>query len=84
MYDNYSITKGRRDRDRKVVRCPTIYMQSVYSIQHYVITFFSDLWQVDGFLRARTSVSSTNKTDLLDITELLYTVALNTITIVLF
>ena len=22
-----------------------------YSIQHYVIKFFSDLWQVEGFLR---------------------------------
>jgi hypothetical protein len=28
-----------------------LYMRGVYSIQHYVITFFSDLWQVGGFLR---------------------------------
>jgi len=47
----------------------------VYSIQHYVIKFVSDLWQVDGFLW----VSSTNKTDCHDITEILSKVALNTI-----
>jgi hypothetical protein len=33
----------------------------VYSIQHYVIKFVSDLRQVGGFLG--TPVSSTNKTD---------------------
>jgi hypothetical protein len=47
----------------------------VYSIQHYVIKFVSDLWQVGGFLR----VSSTNKTDHHDINEILLKVALNTI-----
>jgi hypothetical protein len=47
----------------------------VYSIQHYVIKFVSDLWQVDGFLW----VFSTNKTDCHDITEILSKVALNTI-----
>ena len=31
----------------------------VYSIQHYVIKFVSDLWQVSGFLQVL--VSSTNK-----------------------
>ena len=46
----------------------------VYSIQHYVIKFVSDLRQVGG-----TLVSSTNKTDRHDITELLLKVALNTI-----
>ena len=36
----------------------------VYLIQHYVIKFFSDLRQVDGFQRVTgTPVSSTNKTD---------------------
>jgi hypothetical protein len=49
----------------------------VYSIQHYVIKFVSDLRQVGGFLV--TSVSSTNKTDRHDITEILLKVALNTI-----
>ena len=46
----------------------------VYSIQHYVITFVSDLRQVGGILQ----VSSTNKTDRHDITEMLLKVALNT------
>ena len=49
----------------------------VYSIQHYVIKFVSDLRQVGGFLRV-LPVSSTKKTD---ITEILLKVALNTITI---
>jgi hypothetical protein len=44
----------------------------VYSMQHYVIKFVSNLWQVSG-----TLVSSTNKTDHHDITEIL----LNTITL---
>jgi hypothetical protein len=46
----------------------------VYSIQHYVIKFVSDLRQVGGFLR----VSSTNKTDRHYVTEILLKVALNT------
>jgi len=45
----------------------------VYLIQHYVIKFVSDLQQVG------TPVSSTNKTDRHDITEILFKVALNTI-----
>jgi len=40
---------------------------------------FSDLWQVGRFFSA-TPVSSTNKTDRHDITEILLKVALNTIT----
>ena len=48
----------------------------VYSIQHYVIEFVSDLRQVGGFLRV-LPVSS-NKTDRHDITEILLKVALNT------
>jgi len=47
-------------------------------IQHYVIKFVSDLWQVGGFFLC-TPVSSTNKTDRHDITEILLKVALNTI-----
>jgi hypothetical protein len=46
----------------------------VYSIQHNVIMFVSDLWQVGGFLQG-TPVSSTNKTDHYDITEILLKVA---------
>ena len=48
----------------------------VYTIQHYVIKFVSDLLQVSGFLWVfrfplGTLVSSTNKTDHHDITEIL-------------
>ena len=50
----------------------------VYSIQHYVINFVSALRQVSGFLPG-TPVSSTNKTDRHDITEVLLKVALKTI-----
>ena len=42
----------------------------VYSIQHCVIKFVSDLRQVGGFLRV-LPISSTNKTDHHDITEIL-------------
>jgi len=45
------------DATTKVVSLNPVY-GDVYSIRHYVITFVSDLWQVDGFLQ----VSSTNKT----------------------
>ena len=41
----------------------------VYSIQQYVIQFVSDLRQVGGFFPG-TPVSSTNKTDRHDITEI--------------
>ena len=47
----------------------------VYSMQHYVIKFGSDLRQVGGFL----PVSSTNKTYYHDINEILLKVTLNTI-----
>ena len=50
----------------------------MYSIQHYVIKFVSDFGQVGGFLQD-TSVSSTNKTDSHDITEMLLKAALNTL-----
>jgi hypothetical protein len=49
----------------------------VYSIQHYVIKFVSDLSGLRFF--PSTPVSSTNKTDRHDITEILLKVALNTI-----
>ena len=51
------------------------------AIQHYVIKFVSDAQQVCGFLRQGTLVSSTNKTDRHDITEILLKGALNTITL---
>jgi hypothetical protein len=47
----------------------------VYSIQHYVIKFASDLWQVGGFLQFPSPI----KTDRHDITEIFLKVALNTI-----
>ena len=50
----------------------------VYSIQHYVIKFVSDMRQVYGFFQS-TMVSSINKTDHDDITKILLKVALNTI-----
>ena len=48
----------------------------VYTIQHYVINFVSDLWQACGFLRPCTLVSSTNKTDCHNMTEILSEMAL--------
>ena len=47
----------------------------MYSMQHYVIKFVSFLRHVSGFLR----VSSTNKTDRHDVTEILLKMVLNTI-----
>ena len=49
----------------------------VYSVQHDVVKFVSDLLQVGGF--RRIPVSSTNKTDRHDKTDILLKVALNTI-----
>jgi hypothetical protein len=58
------IIRGRRSRDRmvvgftttcamsittKVVSCSNTAHGEVYSIQHYVMNFVSDLWQVSGF-----------------------------------
>jgi len=50
----------------------------VYSIQHYVIKFVSDLRQYGRFIRV-LCFFSTNRTDRHDIAELLLKVALNTI-----
>ena len=52
----------------------------VYSIQHYVIKFVSDLQQISGFSTGNL-VLSINKTDCHNITEILLKVALNTITL---
>ena len=48
----------------------------MYSRQHYVIKFVSDLQQVRGIIR----VPSTNKTDIRSITKILLKVAVNIIT----
>jgi hypothetical protein len=79
--------RGCRGRDLMVFGFATTYTVSVYhhwccefespserGIQHYVIKFVSDLLQVGGFLRS--SVSSTNKTDRNDMTNILLKVAL--------
>ena len=50
----------------------------MYSIQHYVIKLVSNLGQDQWFFPG-TAVSSINKTDCHDITEILLKVALNTI-----
>ena len=47
----------------------------VYSMQHYVMKFVSDLREIGGFLQ----VSFTNEIDHHDITEILLKVALSTI-----
>ena len=80
--------------DRLSVTCDK---SVVFSIQHYVIKFVSDLRQVGGFLyttlcdkvcqwlatgrwfSSGSPVSSTNKADRHDITDILLKVALNTI-----
>ena len=53
----------------------------VYLIQHYVIKFNKDcqLLAAGQWFSPGTPISSTNKTDLHDITEILLKVALNTI-----
>jgi hypothetical protein len=52
----------------------------VYSIQHYVITFVNDLRQIGSFPRVRTPISSSNKTDHHDITEVLLKVGCKSLT----
>jgi hypothetical protein len=60
----------------KVVSSNPVHVE-VYSIQHYMIAFVGDLRQISGL--SGTPVSSTNKTDNHDITDILLKVALNTI-----
>jgi hypothetical protein len=54
----------------KVVRSNPVHGE-VYSIHHYVIKFVSDLKQVGDLFSPGTPISSTNKTDRHDITEIL-------------
>jgi hypothetical protein len=86
----FIITRGRCGRDRIVVGFTTPCAISpqhyyscefksdlwrVYSIQHYMIKFVSNLrWFSPG-----SPVSSTNETESRDITEILLKMALNTI-----
>ena len=53
----------------------------VYSIQHYVIKFVSDLQQVGGFHRVLRFPPSIKMTATNEITEIILTVALNTISL---
>ena len=79
---------GRHGRERMVVGFTTtcaikvvgssLVDWEVYSIQHYVIKFVSDLRQVGGFLRVLLFPPPI-KIDRHDITEILLKVALNTI-----
>ena len=52
----------------------------VYLIQHYVIKFVSDLWQIGGFLRALWLPQPIKLTTTI-LTEILLKVVLNTITL---
>jgi hypothetical protein len=56
----------------------------VYSIQHYVIKFVSDLWQVGGFLWVLWFLPPIKLTVMIhNTTEILLKVVLNTITLTL-
>ena len=61
----------------KVVSLNPVHYE-LYSIQHYVKKFVSDLWQVSGFPRI-FRVSSNKKSGCHDITEILLNVAFSTI-----
>jgi hypothetical protein len=61
----------------KVVSSNPIH-DELYSIQHYVVKFVSD-FATGPWFSSGTSVSSINKTNRHDITEILLKVALNTI-----
>jgi hypothetical protein len=86
----FNLYGGRLSRDRMVVGFTTTYAISSYhhwccvfecrpwrGVQHCVIKFVSDLRQVGGL--PNPPVSSTNKTDRHDISEILLKVALSTI-----
>jgi hypothetical protein len=64
LYGSLDSIRGHHDRDHMVVGFTTTYTISAYhhwccefkshsgrGVQHYVIKFVSDLWQVGGFLR---------------------------------
>ena len=55
----------------------------VYSIQHYMIKFVSDLGQVGGINQA-LRIPPPIKTDRHNITEILLKLAFNTITLIIF
>jgi hypothetical protein len=86
----YSRVGGHRGHDRMVVGFTSTYAISAYhhwscefesrsgrSVEHFVITFVSDLWQIGGFLRVLRFPPPITLTA--PITEILLKVALNTI-----
>jgi hypothetical protein len=91
---NSGVTWDRRDRHCMVVRFTTTFVISAYhhwnyefesrsdevwSIQHYVIKFVSDLRQIGGFLLVLRFPPPLKLHDRHDITEILLKMALNTI-----
>jgi len=77
LYTNYLQYKKKNNYKKKLIIKNLVHGE-VYSIQHYVIKFVSDLRQVGGFLLVlRFPPPITN--DRHDITEILLKVALNTI-----
>ena len=89
QYQYASPIRNRCGRDHMVVGLTTTYTISAYhhwscefSIQHYVKSFCQSFATGQWFSQG-TPVFSTNKTDCLDITEILLKVALNTITLTL-
>ena len=88
IYVQFIKCRGHRGHDRMVVGFTTLYAISAYhhwccefesrssgrGVQHYAIKFVTSRWFSPG-----PPVSSTNKTDRHDITEILLKVALNTI-----
>ena len=76
MYINIVYTKGAVAIGAYHHWCCEFEFCSGRGVQHYVIKFVSDLWKVGG---PGPSVSSTNKTDRHNISEILLKVALNTI-----
>ena len=58
-------------------------VHEVYSIQHYVIKFVSDLWQISGLLQVLWFPPPMKLTAMNDIIEIFLKVALNTIILTL-
>jgi hypothetical protein len=78
MYMFVHVSKG----SKILPQCTNPDHGKLYSIQHYVIKFVSDLRQVGGFLR-ELQFPPPKKNDCNDITEILLRVILNTVTLIL-
>jgi hypothetical protein len=77
MWLGFTTTCATSAYHTKVVSSNLVHGE-VYLIQHYAIKFVSDLRRTGGFCPG-TPVSSTNKTDRHDMTEILLKMALSTI-----